>query len=75
MVQVSKQRLRQFVTRWEMTWYIATVMLYLTAVALLIAFFPDVSNLWVSIFVLVGGLTSSVAAMISAIKTRGAAHE
>ena len=38
----------------------ATALLYVLAIVLLIIVFPDVSNLWVSIFVLVSGLTASI---------------
>lgn len=39
---------------------VATALLYVFAIILLIFVFPDVSNLWVSIFVLISGLTASI---------------
>lgn len=65
-------RLREFVTRYEMVWHGVTVLAYLVALLLVVILFPDVSNLWVSIFVLFGSFTTAVTAMIAAIKTRGA---
>lgn len=64
-------RIRKFVTRWEMLWHGFTVSLYACALVSVIVLFPDVSNLWVTIFVLVGSFTTAVAAMIAAIKTKG----
>ena len=61
----------KFVTRWEMTFHATTVALYIVSLSLVIVLFPDVSNLWVSIFVLVGSCTAAVAGMIAAIKSRG----
>jgi hypothetical protein len=63
-------RLVQFVVRWEMAFHLSTVAIFILALALVVVLFPDVSNLWVSIFVLVGTLTASVSAMIGAIKSR-----
>lgn len=63
--------LKKFVTRWEMAWHAMTVGLYLLAIGLVVLVFPDVSNLWVSLFVLFGTFTASVTAMIGAIKSRG----
>lgn len=64
-------RLKSFVTRWEMAWHLITVAVYALAIFLVVAVFPDVSNLWVSLFVLVGTFTASITAMIGAIKSRG----
>jgi len=64
-------RLRRFVTRWELLWHGCTVGLFGVALLLVIVLFPDVSNLWVSIFVLFGSFTAAIAAMIASIKTRG----
>lgn len=63
--------LKEFVTRWEMAWHTATLLFFAAALIAVIVLFPDVSNLWVSIFVLIGSFTAAVAAMISSIKTRG----
>jgi hypothetical protein len=67
----ASSRLQRFVTRWEMVFHVATVAIYAAAILAVIWLFPDVSNLWVSIFVLVGTLTSAIVAMIGAIKSRG----
>lgn len=63
--------LRRFVTRWELVWHGFTISFFAVALGLVIVLFPDVSNLWVSVFVLIGSFTAAVAAMISSIKTRG----
>jgi hypothetical protein len=63
-------RLKRFVIRWEMVFYAVTVAQTLTAIVLVVLLFPDVSNLWVSIFVLTSGFTAAVASAISAIKSR-----
>ena len=63
-------RLKTFVTRWEMAFHVTTVLIYAAAIVAVVVLFPDVSNLWVSIFVLVGTLTSAIVAMIGAIKSR-----
>jgi len=63
--------LRRFVTRWEMVWHTFTLMFFAVAIALVVVLFPDVSNTWVSVFVLIGSFTAAMAAMISSIKTRG----
>ena len=63
-------RLKRFVVKWEMVFYAVTVFEALAAIVLVIVVFPDVSNLWVAIFVLMGGFTASVASAISAIKSR-----
>jgi uncharacterized membrane protein len=67
----APSRLVAFVTRWEMAWHTATLLFFLAAIVAVVVLFPDVSNLWVSIFVLIGSFTAAVAAMISSIKTRG----
>lgn len=65
----TKARLKRFIIRWELWWYGLTIALYLAAMALVVVVFPDVSNLWVSIFVLVGSFTAAVSAAASAIKS------
>jgi len=65
-----KDALRRFVVRWELTWYVLTAVLYAAALVLVVLVFPDVSNVWVAVFVLLGGLTASIGTLISAIKTR-----
>jgi hypothetical protein len=63
-------RLKTFVTRWEMAFHVTTVLIYAAAIVAVVVLFPDVSNLWVSIFVLTSGFTAAVASAISAIKSR-----
>lgn len=65
----NKRRLKRFIIRWEMWWYGVTIALYLLALGLVVVVFPDVSNLWVSVFVLVGSFTAAVSAAASAIKS------
>lgn len=69
---MNRQALRAFVTRWELAWHAATLLFFLAALVLVALVFPDVSNLWVSIFVLLGSFTTAVTAMIAALKSRGA---
>lgn len=64
-------RLKRFVTRWEMTVWYAAALFGLGSLVCVIWVFPDVSNLWVSIFVLVTGFFSTIGSMIGAIKTKG----
>ena len=40
-----------------------SVLLYAAALALVVLVFPDVSNLWVSVFVLVSGFTAGLATL------------
>ena len=68
---MNRARLRAFVTRYEMVWHLATVAAFGLALLLVVVLFPDVSNLWVSIFVLFGSFTTAMTAMIAALKTRG----
>lgn len=63
-------KLRRFVDRWEMVFHAVTLTFFGGALILVVLLFPDVSNLWVSIFVLLGSFTTAVTAMIAAIKTR-----
>lgn len=65
---MSKHKVKAFVTRYEMVWHYSTLAIYGAAIITVIVAFPDVSNLWVSLFVLIGTFTASVTAFISAIK-------
>ena len=71
MTAKAPSALVRFVTRWEMVWHATTLAFFAAALVAVVVLFPDVSNLWVSIFVLIGSFTAAVAAMISTIKTRG----
>lgn len=64
-----KAALKRFIIRWEVPFYVLAALLYIAVVPLLIFAFPDVSNLWVSIFVLTSGLLSTIGACASAIKS------
>lgn len=66
----QRSRLQRFVIRWEMPFYLFAVIAALAGVAVLVFVFPDVSNLTVTVCVLVSGAFSTMAAAISAIKTR-----
>lgn len=68
MTTKTKRRLKAFIIRWELPWYVFTVVLFLVALGLVAVVFPDVSNLWVSLFVLFGSFTAAVGTMASAIK-------
>lgn len=65
-----KTRMQGFIAKWEVPWAVLTTLLYLAAVILLVTVFPDVSNTWVSVFVLVSGLTASLTALASVLKTK-----
>ena len=60
-------RVRKFARRWAMAWHCFTLLVFFAALVAVVVVFPDVSNLWVSIFVLVGSFTAAVAAMLSQI--------
>jgi len=49
-----------FIKRYRITWAVTTLALNALALALVVFVFPDVSNLWVSIFVLFGAFTASI---------------
>lgn len=58
----------RLVKKYTMLWYTVTALLYLAAVPFTIIFFPK-NTLVLSVIVLVGGFTSSVAALASAVVT------
>jgi len=49
-----------FIKKYRVAWAVITLLLNALALALVVVVFPDVSNLWVSIFVLFGAVTASV---------------
>lgn len=67
---MRRPEVKEFIARWEVPFGIFTVVLYGLAIVLVAVVFPDVSNLWVSLFVLFGGFTSSMMALASVLKTR-----
>jgi hypothetical protein len=48
------------IKRYRILWAVLTLALNALALVLVVVVFPDVSNLWISIFVLFGAFTASV---------------
>ena len=48
------------IKKYRISWAVLTLTANALAIALVVFVFPDVSNLWVSIFVLFGAFTASV---------------
>jgi hypothetical protein len=48
------------IKKYRISWAVLTLALNALAITLVVFVFPDVSNLWVSIFVLFGAFTASV---------------
>lgn len=63
-------RLARIIARWELPWAVGTVTLYAAALLLVVVLFPGVSNLWVAIFVLVGGFTDAMNTLVSTLRAR-----
>lgn len=72
---MSSHRVRRFVARWDLPFALFTVVLYTLMLPVLWFVFPDVSNLWVSIFVIFGTWTASVSALATLLKERDDASE
>jgi len=53
-------KLVALIKRYRISWAVLTLALNALAIILVVFVFPDVSNLWVSIFVLFGAFTASV---------------
>ena len=53
-------KLVAFIKRYRISWAVITLAANALAIGLVVFVFPDVSNLWVSIFVLFGAFTASV---------------
>jgi hypothetical protein len=53
-------KLVAIIKRYRITWAVITLTANALAIGLVVFVFPDVSNLWVSIFVLFGAFTASV---------------
>ena len=51
------------VREYRMEFAVVTAVLYAVAMVLVIFLFPDVSNLWVSVFVLMSGFTASISTL------------
>jgi hypothetical protein len=56
-------RLVAFIKRWRVPFAAVSVGLYAVALVTVVFVFPDVSNLWVSVFVLVSGFTAGLATL------------
>ena len=52
-------KLVALIKRYRVTWAVITLLLNAVALVLVVVVFPDVSNLWISIFVLFGAFTAS----------------
>ena len=52
-----------FIKRWRVRFGVAMVLTYAVAIVILVVAFPDVSNLWVSIFVLGSGFFAGLMAL------------
>lgn len=51
----------RFIKHWRIRFAVMTVIFNLAALLLVVVVFPDVSNLWIAVLVLVTGLTGSLA--------------
>lgn len=67
---MSNHRLRRFVAKWDVPFAVATVVLYGAAIPVLVVAFPNVSNLTISILVLLSGFTASLSALAALLKER-----
>ena len=50
----------KFIKRWRIKFAVMTVIFNLAALLLVAVVFPDVSNLWIAVLVLITGLTGSL---------------
>ena len=50
----------KFIKRWRIKFAVMTVIFNLAALLLVVVVFPDVSNLWIAVLVLITGLTGSL---------------
>ena len=53
-------KLVAFIKRYRIVWAVLTLALNAIALILVVVVFPNVSNLWISIFVLFGAFTASI---------------
>jgi len=58
-----RRRMRRFVHDHIVAWSVVTVLMYALAIPLTFILFPDVSNLWISILILISGFTASLASL------------
>jgi hypothetical protein len=69
MTTEQKRKVKRFIIRWELAWYVVTGALYALALAMTWALFPNVSNLTLQLTLLFTGLTATIASAASAIKS------
>lgn len=62
----ARRAIGRFVKKYTLAWYAVTTALYLAAIPITVFVFPA-TTLLLTVFVLVGGFTSSMAAFASAI--------
>jgi hypothetical protein len=53
----------RFIKDYRVEWAVFTMLLNLTAIVTVVFVFPNVSNLWVSVFVLMSGFSGSVTSL------------
>ena len=64
-----KQRVKRFIIRWEMHWYVITAVLFLACIILLYVGAPTISTTTLAAIQLFCGFTATVAAAASSIKS------
>jgi hypothetical protein len=65
-----KHRLRKFVEKWDMPWYVFTVVLYLAVLIFTWVDAPKVSNETLGFLILLSGFTAAMGTLIAAIKSQ-----
>lgn len=63
-----RKKLAKFIKRWTIPWYIMTTLLYFLAIPFTVLVFPA-TTLILTVIVLFGGFTSSMAALASVLVT------
>lgn len=64
-----------FIKRYRVSWAVITMLLNALALVVVVFVFPDVSNLWVSIFVLFGAFTASITTMADLLVNAEDSHQ
>jgi hypothetical protein len=62
-------KLVALIKRYRIAWAVLTLALNALALVLVVVVFPDVSNLWISIFVLFGAFTASATTLADMLVT------
>lgn len=57
---LTSVKLGRFIRKWRLHYALLTVAANLAAILVVLFVFPDVSNLWVSLFVLFGSFSASL---------------